>query len=137
MDAPADLTITIDDIIKAGHCPKGARRSFDAVGADFRAFLKNGMPAAEFIAQGGGNAEQVVARKLERELTGVDLAGITVTAKDAQAAGMCAIGSRRFASRTGLDFSAYLKTGIPAAELVATGDPDALAVVRHKVLSRG
>lgn len=137
MDAPADLIITIDDVMKAGHCPKGARRSFEAAGADFRAFIKHGMPASEFVAQGGGNAEQVVARKIERELTGADLSGVVVTAKDAQAAGMCAIGSRRFAARTGLDFSAYLKTGIPAAELVATGDPDALAVVRHKVLSRG
>lgn len=64
MDAPADLLITIDDIRKAGHCPKGARRAFDAAGADFRSFLKNGMLAPQFIAMGGGLAEQVVEWKL-------------------------------------------------------------------------
>lgn len=67
MDAPPDLLITIDDIIKAGHCPKGARRTFTECGADFRAFMKNGMRASDFIAAGGGLAEQVVTRKIERE----------------------------------------------------------------------
>lgn len=137
MDAPADLIITIDDIMKAGHCPKGARRAVEAVGADFRSFLKHGMSADEFLAKGGGLAEQVVARKLERELTEADLSNITITAEDAQAADKCAIGQRRFFRRTGLDFAAFLKDGIPAADLMATGDPDAIAVVRHKVLTHG
>ncbi len=64
MDAPADLIITIDDIRKAGHCAKGARRAIEAAGADFRAFVKDGMPAPQFLALGGGLAEGVVAWKL-------------------------------------------------------------------------
>lgn len=139
MDVPDDLRIYIDDIRRAGHCTKGARRSFEAAGADFRSFMKQGLPAPEFIALGGGLAEQVVTRKLERELVGVDLSGVVVTALDAQAAGKCALGTRRFATRAGLDFSAYLEAGISADELIATGDPDALEVVRYKLkaLDRG
>lgn len=134
MDAPADLIITMNDIIKAGHCPKGARRAFNEAGADFRAFMKGGMPAGEFLSMGGGLAEQVVSRKLERELIGVDMAGLTITAADAEAAGKCEPGRRTFATRAGIDLT---RTGIPAEELVATGDPDALDVVRHAVKRRG
>lgn len=66
MDAPDDMVITISDIRAAGHCPSGIKRWFDAQGLDFRDFLKNGIPAKDFLASGDGQAEQVVRRKLER-----------------------------------------------------------------------
>lgn len=133
MDAPDDLIITMDDCRKAGHCAAGVRTWFRDQGLDFRAFMKNGIPASEFLASGDGQAEQVYARKLEREMIGADLTGLVITAEDVQAAGKCALGSRSFARRASLDFSSYLKTGIPAVDLVATGDPEALDVVRHKL----
>lgn len=59
--------ITIDDIIKAGHCPSGARTWFNAHSLDFRDFLKNGVEAEVLLATGDGLAQRVVDRKRERE----------------------------------------------------------------------
>lgn len=138
MDAPDDLIITMDDCIKAGHCPVGVRTWFRQQGLDFRAFMKAGIPAYDMLATGDAQGRQVVTRTIERKLVGIDLTGIIITAEDAQAAGKCAIGNRAFARRTSLDFAAFLKDGIPAADLIATGDPDAYAVVRHKLgIGRG
>lgn len=128
-----DLTITMDDCIKAGHCPTGVRKWFHDHSLDFRQFMKSGIPAEQMLACNDAQGDQVVARTMVRRLHGVDLTGIVITAEDARAADKCAIGSRRFARRTGLDFASFLKNGIPATDLVATGDPDALAVVRHKL----
>lgn len=64
MDVPADLIITMSDITRAGHCARGSRRWFDDHGLDFRAFLKNGIPAAELAATGDGIALQVVSRTI-------------------------------------------------------------------------
>lgn len=63
---PPDLIITIDDFRKAGHCPKGIRRGFDAAGLDFRRLLKEGYPASELIATGNALAIQVVERAVAR-----------------------------------------------------------------------
>lgn len=62
--------ITIDDIRKAGHCVKGARRWFEANGLDFAAFLKGGISEQEFLATNDALAEQVVTRKKERQARG-------------------------------------------------------------------
>lgn len=64
MDVPPDLRITISDIRRAGFCVKGARGWLEGYGFDFRDFLKNGAPAADILATGDGQAEQVVAMKL-------------------------------------------------------------------------
>lgn len=64
------MLIRIDDIIKAGICASGARRWFHAHGLDFRDFMKNGISAEDLLATGDAYAEQVVARKLEREANG-------------------------------------------------------------------
>lgn len=133
MDAPDDLIITMDDCRKAGHCAPGIRTWFGQQGLDFRKFMREGIPAVEMLATGDAQGRQVVERTIDRRLVGADISGLVITAEDAQAAGKCALGSRSFAKRTGLDFSNYLKTGIPAADLIATGDPDAVAVVRHKL----
>lgn len=67
MDAPPDLIITISDIRKAGHCTRGARTWFEQQDLDFRAFLRDGITAEDFLASGDAQAQQVVARKLARE----------------------------------------------------------------------
>jgi hypothetical protein len=138
MDVPADLIITIDDVKKAGFCAGfKTRRWFIDHGFDYQAFIRDGVLASTFLEKGDALAVTVVERTMARKLVGASLDGVMITTADAEAAGKCHMGSRAFARRNGLDFAAYLKTGIPAEELVATGDPDALAVVRHKVNRRG
>lgn len=128
-----DVIITIDDIRKAGHCARGAKNWFDQQGLDFRDFLKNGITATQMLATGDAQGEQVVVRKIERELVGVDLTGVTITVDESRASGRCVLGSRQFAAAYGLDFERFLSDGIDAAALLATGDPEALAMVRYKV----
>lgn len=52
-----------------------------------------------------------------------------VTMRDIRAAKMCSRGARKFFERHGLDWSAFVKQGIPAEKLAATGDAMALQVV--------
>ena len=60
--------ITFNDLAKAGYCASGARRWFEANNLDFRAFIANGIPAADLLATGDAMAERVVALKLQRDL---------------------------------------------------------------------
>ena len=67
MDVPSDLLITMDDVRKAGFCAGiKTRRWFVDHGFDFQAFIRDGVPAGEFLAKGDGLAERVVASKLGR-----------------------------------------------------------------------
>jgi hypothetical protein len=61
------MIITINDVRAAGHCAQGARAWFEGHGLDFRAFLREGIPAARVLAIGDGLAEQVIRRTLERQ----------------------------------------------------------------------
>lgn len=54
---------------------------------------------------------------------------LIITMNDIRAAKMCARGTRAFFQRHGLDWTDFLKNGIPAEKLAATGDPMALQVV--------
>lgn len=54
---------------------------------------------------------------------------LIVRMNDVRAARMCSGGARAFFERHGLDWSKFLKEGIPAEQLVATGDAMALQVV--------
>lgn len=54
---------------------------------------------------------------------------VTVTIAHVRAAGLCVHGARAFFARHGLDFRAFLRDGIPAQVLLATGDAMALRVV--------
>lgn len=65
MSAPQndDLVITIDDVMAAGHCARGARRWFETYGLDFRRFLKEGIPAKDMAATGDALGIDVVERK--------------------------------------------------------------------------
>lgn len=62
-----DPIVTITDIRLAGHCGAGAYDWFKAHDLDFRDFLRNGIRASVLLATGDALAEQVVARKRERE----------------------------------------------------------------------
>ena len=57
----------MDDVRRAGHCARGARRWFEQHGFNFKDFLKNGIDVETFLATGDGQAQQVVDRKHERE----------------------------------------------------------------------
>ena len=54
---------------------------------------------------------------------------LMVTMKDIRRAKMCRRGTQAFFKRHGLDWIGFLKHGIPAEELAATGDAMALQVV--------
>lgn len=54
---------------------------------------------------------------------------LIITMRDIRAAKMCSRGTRAFFQRHGLDWTDFLKNGIPAEKLAATGDPMALQVV--------
>lgn len=58
--------ITITDVRRAGHCVSGARAWFERHGLDFRAFLRDGIPAADMLATGDGQGIQVVERTRAR-----------------------------------------------------------------------
>lgn len=52
-----------------------------------------------------------------------------VTLQDARALRYCSRGIRQFFARHGLDYSDFLRNGIPARDLRATGDAMALKVI--------
>jgi hypothetical protein len=66
VDAPPDLLITMSDVTRAGYCARGARRWFEGHGLDFRAFMKDGIPAAEISALDDALGNRVVATAQER-----------------------------------------------------------------------
>lgn len=135
MEFPDDLQISIDDIRKAGHCAR-MRGWFQQHGLyeEFKDLVKGGsIAASKLAATGDPRALQVIRCTIERGFIGIDLQEITVTAQDVTAAMKCRKGSRAFAARYGFDYEAFLAAGIPAADLVATEDLEALAVVRHRV----
>ena len=59
--------ITIDDVRKAGHCAKGARRWCEDHGFNFREFLKSGLPESVVAETNDAFGLQVIERKHERE----------------------------------------------------------------------
>lgn len=62
---------------------------------------------------------------------------IIVTMKHIRAAGMCSGGPRIFFAQHGLDWSDFLRNGIPASKLLATGDAMAAQVVEVARGQRG
>lgn len=54
---------------------------------------------------------------------------VTVTMKHVRQACMCSRGARTFFQRYGLDWQTFLKQGLPASVIAATGDAMALQVV--------
>lgn len=62
-----DPVIRIADIRAAGFCVKGARNWFELHGLDFKAFLRDGMPASTLIEKGDGLAKKVVEHRRNRD----------------------------------------------------------------------
>lgn len=54
---------------------------------------------------------------------------VIVTMRDIRACKMCSGGTRDFFTRHGLDWSRFLKEGLPEDDFIATGDAMALQVV--------
>lgn len=54
--------------------------------------------------------------------------GVMVKMEHIRAAKMCSRGARSFFIRHGLDWSEFLKNGIPAEDLASTGDAMAIKV---------
>lgn len=73
-DFPAEaegLTITVDDVRKAGHCiAAGAKPWFANHGLDFRDFMRNGIDARRFWEKGDALSARVVRLALERRQAG-------------------------------------------------------------------
>ena len=57
--------------------------------------------------------------------------GLIITRSDMDELGYCARGARRWFARMGLDWAAFVRDGIDAALLEATGDAMALRLVAH------
>ncbi|MFN4003779.1 MAG: hypothetical protein ACK4J1_03595 [Hylemonella sp.] len=56
---------------------------------------------------------------------------VIVTINHARRAGLCVNGARAWFDRHGLDFRAFLREGIAASKLLATGDAMAAKAVEH------
>ena len=56
---------------------------------------------------------------------------VTVTIDDVRAVGLCVNGTRVWFARQDMDFRAFLREGLDADTLLATGDAMALRVVEH------
>jgi hypothetical protein len=57
------------------------------------------------------------------------MAELIITLNDIRHAGRCGAGTKRWFQAHGLDFRDFVKNGIPASKLTATGDHYALDVV--------
>lgn len=67
MDVPADLTITMDDVKKAGFCAGiKTRRWFVDHGFHYQTFIREGVSATEFLEKGDALAVRIVTVKLSR-----------------------------------------------------------------------
>lgn len=53
---------------------------------------------------------------------------LIITMRDIRAAKMCSRGARTFFNRHGLSFETFLREGLPAEDLMATGDAMAIRV---------
>ena len=56
-----------------------------------------------------------------------------ITIDDVRAGGNCVRGARGWFDYYGLDFRLFLKEGLPASVLLATGDAMAIRVVKRKL----
>jgi hypothetical protein len=59
--------------------------------------------------------------------------GLVITMTDIIKAGYCGQGARRWFHAKELDFRGFLKNGIPAEDLIATGDAMAFATVEKRI----
>lgn len=133
MDVPAGLIITITDIRRAGYCARGARGWFEGYGINFRDVIKNGISAEALLATRDAHGERVVQAKLDRDSLAAVPSDFIITAADVRRSKKCMAGAREFAALHGYDYNRFLADGIPASEILKTGDPGGIAIVRDKL----
>jgi hypothetical protein len=133
MDVPAGLVITIGDINAAGYCARGARRWFEGYGYNFRDIITNGIPAEELLGLGDAHGERVVAARLARDHIAAVPLDLVITADDVKQSKKCMAGAREFAALHGHDYKSFLAHGIPAVDILKSGDPDGVAIIRDKL----
>ena len=59
--------ITLDDVVKSGHCVRGAKDWFVSHGFDWRDVVRNGVSVEDLRATGDGLAERVIAATKARQ----------------------------------------------------------------------
>lgn len=59
--------ITLDDVVKAGHCVRGAKEWFVGKGFDWHEVVRNGVAESDLLATGDGLALRVIEAKRARE----------------------------------------------------------------------
>lgn len=62
---------------------------------------------------------------------------LIITISDVRRAGHCVSGARLWFEKNGIDFRDFLKHGIPAADILATGDGQGRQVVDRTIARRG
>lgn len=67
----------------------------------------------------------------------MDAPDLIITMDDCRKAGHCPPGVRTWFRQQGLDFRAFMKVGIPAREMLATGDAQGAQVVERTLARRG
>lgn len=58
--------ITLEDVVKAGHCIAGAKAWFVSHGFNWKDVVRNGASEADLLATGDSLAERVIAAKRSR-----------------------------------------------------------------------
>lgn len=61
-----DVVFTIDDVMQAGHCVRGAKRWFGEYELDFRDFLAHGISAYDFLSTRDGHAIGIARNWMKR-----------------------------------------------------------------------
>lgn len=135
MQLETDTTITIDDCL-AGHCAKGVRRWFNEQGLDFRQLMRQGASANALLATDDAQGIKVVARALTRRIAHLDLEGQVIAIDDCRYFKSGADSFPDLMKRAGLSFHSFCEGGIPAAEMVASGDPEAIYIVGQVMRAR-
>jgi hypothetical protein len=64
-------------------------------------------------------------------------APLIITIDDVRRAGHCARGAKAWFAAHGLDFRRFLREGIPAETMLATGDGQGIQVVERTIARRG
>lgn len=136
MQLETDTTITMDDCRKAGHCASGVRRWFNEQGIDFRQLMRQGTSANGMLATGDAQGIGVVAHTLARRIAHLDLEGQLIHIDDCRYFKSGADSFPDLMTRAGLSFHSFCEGGIPAAEMMASGDPEAIHIVTQVMRAR-
>lgn len=63
----SDIRITVNDVMKTGHCVSGAGRWFEGQGLSWHDFVRHGALAPALLKSSDAFAVGVVRKRLERE----------------------------------------------------------------------